>query len=103
MKTWFDYLVDSIVNLFAHFVLDIREIFWDLFFLLVQKFLRLTVWIQGYAVGLLPDFDPASYWASVPADIISMLHYLQFGKCLSIIIGAVAVRSILNVVPFIRI
>jgi len=70
MKGWFDYAIDSIVNIFNHLVLDLREIFWDFFFLIFQKILNFAGWLNGYVVGLLPTFDASTHWASVPASAI---------------------------------
>jgi len=102
MKEWFDYLIDSIFNIVAHVMLDIREIFWDFFFFILEKILDFSGWLSNYVLSTLPDFDASSYWASVPADVIALLNFMKFGECMAIIIGAIGVRFILNLIPFIR-
>ncbi len=102
MKEWFDYAIDSIVNIFAHLILDLREIFWDFFFVIFQKVLDFAGWLNSYVVGLLPTFDASTHWASVPASVIQLLNYMHFGQCLTIVIGALVARFTLNFIPFFK-
>lgn len=102
MKAWFDYLIDSTVNIFNHIILDLREIFWDFFFLMLQKVLNFAGWLNSYVVGLLPEFDASTHWASVPATAIQLLNYMHFRQCLTIIITALVVRFTLNFIPFFK-
>ena len=102
MKAWFDYLIDTIVNIVAHVILDIREIFWDFFFLILQKILDFAGWLNSYVVSRLPAFDASTYWASVSVDALNLLRYFHFGQLITILIGAVVTRFILNFIPFFK-
>lgn len=103
MTDWFNYLIDSIVNIFAHLILDIREIAWDFFLFCFSKLLELGGWANGFVVSHLPVFDASTHWSSVPAYIIQFLNYMHFGQCLTIVILAMIVRFTLNLIPFFRI
>lgn len=106
MSDWFDYIIDSIVNIVGHLVQDLWEMAWDFFLLCFSKILELAGWVNGLIVSFLPDFDPSTYWASIPGYVIQFLNYMHIGQCLTIIILAMVARftlNLLNGIPFVRI
>lgn len=98
MIVWFKYLIDSIVNIVGHVMLDIREIAWDFYLLTFSKSIEISGWFNSFIVSRLPDFDPSSHWAKLPADAIKLLNYLHFGQCLTIVIVAMVTRFTLDFV-----
>lgn len=85
----------------------------------VIKRLFLDVWVMAYdfvcfvieaalavAIGALDlitvPFDPQSYYQLIPADVANMLGYIGIPQALAMIVGALLIRFVLQMIPFVR-
>jgi len=86
-KDLWEFLTDGFVWVFEQFV--------DLVIMILQGASELPGWSSvSTAVGWL---------GSIPADMLNILGLLHFGTCMAIIGGALMIRFVLGLIPFVRV
>jgi len=92
---------------FASWILAVvKRVFLDLFVFVQDCFCWLLDSILALAIGALNiieiPFNPATYYALIPAEVGSVLGYIGIPQALSIIVSALVVRFLLQTIPFVR-
>ena len=102
MKEYWDYAIDSIVNLLVALFMDLWEMLTDLVFMIAEQVLGVMAWAIAKVKKELPDMDSSGYWAKAPDDLIQLLTYVDFHVCIGMVTAAIGIRFVLNFIPFIK-
>jgi len=109
MKGIFDFftaLLSKIAQFAEWLILVIKRVFLDAF-MFVQD---CVCWVfeSGLAIALAAlnaievPFDPGTYYSMIPPEIAGVLGYIGIPQAISIIVGALIIRFLLQTIPFVR-
>jgi len=74
----------------------------DLFISLYESFMDVCIGLlNGFGSAMAP-FDVTQYFSSLPADVLNILGLIDLGTCTQMIAAAIAIRIILQLIPFTR-
>lgn len=80
---------------------------------LVTMFQDLSAWLLDQLLGVaqaaitamgdpMSGYDPSSWWAQVPPDIVNYAILFGLHDALAIVVGALIIRFGLQLIPFVR-
>lgn len=105
MVDWLKVRLVQIIEWFLQLAKDSFSAIWDVikdaFCWILEQLLTLAV----SAVNMLDLSGLQSYttaWGNLPSDIINVMGLLGAGEAASIIAAAVAIRLVLQLIPFVR-
>ena len=93
---------------FATFVLDVFiQIFVDLFELLTDLIYTVLASVLTLAVSVMSNLNPPSFnipdlLSGLPSELLNIAGLIGAGSALSIVIGAIGIRFLLQTIPFVR-
>lgn len=106
MGAFFTAILSKIVNFAKWFIAVFKQLFLDAWNFCTDIVCWAFDGFLGLAVSALEalqvPFDPATYYAMIPADVANMLGLIQVPQALSIIVAAIVVRFLLQTIPFVR-
>ncbi len=102
MKEFWNYMLDSILNLVNALVIDFWEMLSDLVFFVFDELMSLFAWASSLILTDIPDLKLDDYWKLVPGQFIQVLQYVDFGQCIGLIVLALSLRFALNFIPFVK-
>lgn len=92
---------ESIKDFFKAMVNTLLDMFKDLIYWLFDVTTEFAlVAIDGFAGAL--DFNPASYFSQIPPEVSNIIGLIGLGEALVIISGAIVIRMLLQLIPFVR-
>lgn len=105
-------IVETIVSTWNGFwvaiIALVEKIFTSLWTMLKDLFFWVLDQIMGLAVGLLGEVDLSAItqnfgvFNQIPEDILNILGLIGFAQCMIIIGGAIGIRMLLQLIPFVR-
>lgn len=97
LATWFGNLVVAIFAAAWLFGTDLVCWVFESFLKLTQTLLNGLPGTDAFAA-----LNPAQYINGAPADLVNMIGLMRLGEGLAIILGAIAIKLVLQLVPFTR-
>lgn len=103
-----DAIYNFLINFFTYlknFVQDIFTSAWDFFKDMFYWFFETII---NLAVSVIQSLDVSAInnhigaFGSIPAEILNVCGLLHMGTCLSILAGAITIRLLLQLIPFVR-
>lgn len=90
IKTWFQEIIVYIVDFFFDSIIQVYDFCLDF-----------IIWFLDSVLSFFSSFgfDTSSAWVQVPAQSIGFLHQLGITSVVSILLGAMLVRVVLNLIP----
>lgn len=90
------YIGALIVNIFTAFFVLLKDVFFGIFESILQL---ITFLVSGIDFGFITSLN---YIALLPPDLINIMALVGAGEALAIITGAITVRLIMQLIPFVR-
>ena len=97
--TFFTWLADTLLTLFIWLLNGFIEVFGWLFFTVFDGIL---VVVHGIFASLdlsALAFNTAASWSSMPPQLIWFINEIALPQCLTMVVGAVGIRMLLNLLP----
>ncbi|ASP08230.1 DUF2523 family protein [Pseudomonas aeruginosa] len=103
---FFTALLAKIVGFAKWLLLVFAQIFkdaWNMVTDVVCWVFEQTLSIAASALDAIAiPFNPQTYYAMIPADAANMLGYVGVPQAITLIVGALVVRFLLQTIPFVR-
>lgn len=104
--SFFTSLLAKIAGLAKWFLDVFKQIFIDMWNLVTDMF----CWVLDSALSLASSivsaitvpFDPGTYYAMIPAEMANVLGLIGIPQAISMIVAALAIRFLLQLIPFVR-
>jgi len=100
IKSWFLFFFDVFVSFFESFFLTLYDLLKDVFYFIVDAFLKLTNTIIASLPFKVDFLNPCQ--AGIPPDVLNVLGLIGAGEGLGIIASAILIRIFLQLIPFTR-
>lgn len=92
----------SIVDIIFQAVLTLTTFIGDVFFVVLESCMKGAILLLD-TLGLgLEGLNPTMYFSAIPEETRGMMTATGFNECITIIVGAIATRMILQLIPFVR-
>lgn len=103
---FFSSLLAKISNFAAWLLQVVVRIFKDLWNMVTDVFCWLFDGLLAIAIGAISvidvPFDPQTYYAMIPPDVVNMLGVIGITQALAMIVASLVIRFILQTIPFVR-
>lgn len=103
---FFTDLLAKIAGLAKWFLAVFKQIFIDAWNIITDAFCWLFDSALGIAIGAVSaieaPFNPQTYYGMIPPDVVNMLGAIGITQALTIVVGALIIRFILQLIPFVR-
>lgn len=103
---FFSSLLVKIANFAAWLLQVVLRIFKDLWNMVTDVFCWLVDELLAIAVGAISvidvPFDPQTYYAMIPPDVVNMLGVIGITQALTMIVASLVIRFILQTIPLVR-
>lgn len=103
---FFSALLEKITNFASWLLAVFKQVFIDLWSMATDAVCWVFEGLLGIAVSVIElvdvPFDPATYYALIPADLGNMLGVIGFTQAMTMIVAALVIRFVLQTVPFVR-
>jgi len=91
-----------LVDIMYQGLLTLTTFIGDVFFVVLDSvFTGAIAILDTFSAGL-QGLNPTMYFSSIPPETRGMMTATGFNECITIIVAALAIRMILQLIPFVR-
>lgn len=101
MPEWLQKLWDGFLDVIQAAVSTIGDMLKDIAIWLVDQLMDVAIAAMNGLASFL-DWNPAEYISALPESVINMMGLIGVGQALSIVTGALIIRMLLQLIPFVR-
>lgn len=95
-------LFNDLVDFLYRLVLTVFDFLRDTFFWCLEQLMTGAIALTNtFATGL-RGLNPTQYIDQIPAETKGMMAAVGFNECIVIIVGALSIRMVIQLIPFIR-
>jgi hypothetical protein len=106
LAAWLNTKINAVLSWFVSIISSVFVGLWtlltDFFIFILDQLFDLVLYIVGGMSWDFGAFSPATYWAMLPADLISVLNLIGVPIALGMIVAALGIRFVLQLIPFVR-
>ncbi len=102
MLNWFAELWNDLVQIFMSILLSIYDILIDTVCSVLDAILSFCVGVVSGLGGVFNSFGVLQYLNMLPQDMLNVMSLVGANEASAIIVSAVAIRFILQLIPFVR-
>ncbi|TKF31653.1 DUF2523 domain-containing protein [Vibrio kanaloae] len=95
---WIVTLFNKLIEFMYQLLLSLITMLKDMVYWVVEQFME----VVNSAVALFQPVDVGQYLQSIPPNVAWVMGAVGLPQCLSLIISAIALRMILQLIPFTR-
>lgn len=99
---WIVTLFNKLIEFMYQLLLSLITMLKDMVYWVVEQFMEVVNSALSSAVALFQPVDVGQYLQSIPPNVAWVMGAVGLPQCLSLIISAIALRMILQLVPFTR-
>lgn len=99
---WFISVWDNFIHFMKSLVLTLFDMLKDVFYFILESLFGLVqVALDGMG-HLFNGMNFAQYISAIPDDVSNILGLLGVGQAMTMIVGAIVIRVLLQLIPFVR-
>jgi hypothetical protein len=106
LASWLNGKINAVLSWLLSIISSVFVGLWtlltDFFIFILDQLFDLVLYIVGGMSWDFGAFSPATYWAMLPADLISVLNLIGVPIALGMIVAALGIRFVLQLIPFVR-
>ncbi|MCX2759899.1 DUF2523 family protein [Vibrio sp. Sgm 22] len=99
---WIVTLFNKLIEFLYKLILSLVDMLKDMVFWIVEQFMSAVNSGLSWAVNAFQPVDIGQYLQSIPPNVAWVMGAVGLPQCLSLIISAIALRMILQLIPFTR-
>lgn len=99
---WIISLFNQLLEFLYRLVISLVDMLKDMIFWIVEEFMSVVNKGLSWAVAAFEPVDVSQYLESIPPNVAWVMGAVGLPQCLSLIISAIAIRMILQLIPFTR-
>ncbi|MEZ8724529.1 DUF2523 family protein [Vibrio pomeroyi] len=99
---WIVTLFNKLIEFMYQLLLSLITMLKDMVYWVVEQFMEVVNSALSSAVALFQPVDVSQYLQSIPPNVAWVMGAVGLPQCLSLIISAIALRMILQLIPFTR-
>ena len=90
------------IDFFYSLLLSLMVMLQDMFIFLYESFMDVCISIINGFGSVMSVFDVTQYFSSLPASVLNILGLIDLGTCTQMVAAAIAIRILLQLIPFTR-
>ncbi|CDU14908.1 DUF2523 family protein [Vibrio coralliirubri] len=99
---WVVTLFNKLIEFLYKLILSLVDMLKDMVFWIVEQFMSAVSSGLSWAVSAFQPVDVSQYLQSIPPNVAWVMGAVGLPQCLSLIISAIALRMVLQLIPFTR-
>lgn len=94
--------VQAILDFFYALFLSLVDLLKDLLFFVLETLFTIVIALVSLVGNGFESLNPLQYFSAIPDETKAFMAMAGFNECMSILVGAISIRIILQLIPFVR-
>jgi hypothetical protein len=102
LTDWFTSVWESFERWGKSLVLTVFDVFKDVLYFVLETILEIVQLILNGLGSMFDAMNFAQYISAIPPDVANVMGLIGLGQAVTMIVGAIGIRVVLQLIPFTR-
>lgn len=102
LTAWFESVWNSFERWGKSAMLTMYDMVKDGFFMILELILEIVQLMLNGMGAMFDGMNFAQYISAIPSDVANVMGLMGLGQAMTLIVGAILIRTVLQLIPFVR-